>query len=308
MRRILLLLFSLSAIGFGCGKAEPRQEKTARREIAPPDGGQALALAEEFIRVAPSRDAGSDGAFAAAEWIAGQLRASGLDARIDSFEDIAPGGDTVFRNVIAEIPPPSPDAGWIVLLSHFDTKSGIPGFTGANDGASSTALLLCLASRIAGAGGDGRHGFVFAFLDGEECRVRYGKNDGLHGSRRLAAQLKEEARAVRAVVLLDMIGDRDLLVTIPRNGDRALTLKMLAAAESCGLRDFFKAGDGGVLDDHQPFLDAGFPAIDLIDFKYGSVPGANDYWHTSQDTIDKLSPESLETVGRVVVAFLAKID
>ncbi len=301
---------SLVSLSFGCNSAhdEQRAEKTARREILPPNGEQVLALTEEFIRVAPSRDAGSAGGLAAAEWIAGQLRSFGLDSRIDTFSDRVPGGAMTFHNVIAEFRPATSNAEWVVMLSHFDTKAGIPGFVGANDGASSTALLLKIAESVSKIGGDGKHAFIFAFTDGEECRVRYGRHDGLHGSRYLASRLKDEQRAIRAVVLLDMIGDRDLHVEIPRNGDQSLTLKMLSAAEKCGLRGYFGASDSGVLDDHQPFLDAGFPAIDLIDFKYGSMPGANDYWHTAEDTLDKLSAESLGNVGRVVVEFLNSLD
>ena len=278
----------------------------ARRPDAP-DGARAFANAAGLVEAVPSRDAGSDGARAAAEWIAGRLRDTGIATRIDEFDDDAPGGVKTFRNVVAELQPPKDGAGWIVILSHYDTKSGIPGFVGANDGASSVGLLIEMAARIGESNGDDRHGFLFACLDGEECRFRYGAHDGLHGSRHLARALKDEGRAVRAVVLLDMIGDRDLLVTIPRNGDLALTRLMLASADSCGLRDFFVAGDGGVLDDHQPFLDAGFPAIDLIDFRYGSLPGANDYWHTAEDTIDKISAESLDRVGRVVFEFIGRL-
>lgn len=298
------------AVAAGCAAENGRQPPRAAeaRQIAPPDGEAALELAAGLVAAAPSRDAGSAGASAAAEWIAGMLRERGLDPAVDAFSDIAPGGSIDLRNVTAEIPPPGQEAGWIVLLSHYDTKSGIPGFVGANDGASSTGLLLELAARLAESGGDGRHGFLFAFLDGEECKVRYGRNDGLHGSRRLARQLKDEGRAVKAVLLFDMIGDRDLLVTIPRNGDRGLTLRALKAAEACGMRGLVRPGDGAVLDDHQPFLDAGFPAIDLIDFSYGSRPGANDYWHTVEDTVDKLSAESLRRVGLIALELIRNLD
>jgi glutaminyl-peptide cyclotransferase len=146
-------------------------------------------------------------------------------------------------------------------------------------------------------------------VDGEECRLQFGPHDGLHGSRRLAGQLATPFRQpVRGVILLDMIGDRDLTVTLPANGTRQLTLLALEAARLVGARHQFRLSDSQILDDHQPFLDAGFPAVDLIDFSYGSAPGLNDYWHTAQDTTDKLSAASLTTMGQVVAEMLAQLD
>jgi hypothetical protein len=180
--------------------------------------------------------------------------------------------------------------------------SGVEGFVGANDSGSGVGLLLALAP-ILKAGTKERPSVMLAFLDGEECRLNYGPNDGLHGSRHLAAGLVATGRArdVRAMILLDMVGDRDLNVAIPRNGTPELISAVFKAAEANGVREKFSLAGNVVLDDHQPFLDAGMPAVDLIDFDYGSASGLNDYWHTPADTLDKLSPASLETVGRVVL-------
>ena len=93
-------------------------------------------------------------------------------------------------------------------------------------------------------------------------------------------------------------------MTLPPNGDARLTALVLDAATQEGARAKFGLAPGGILDDHQPFLDAGMPAVDLIDFIYGSAPGLNDYWHTDTDTLDKLSAESLQTIGRVVLRML----
>jgi Zn-dependent M28 family amino/carboxypeptidase len=145
-----------------------------------------------------------------------------------------------------------------------------------------------------------------AFLDGEECRRDYGPHDGLHGSRRLARDIVDRgvAERVQAVVVLDMIGDRNLKVMLPRNGTPSLMAAVLKAAATEQCRPVFTLHPGSVLDDHQPFLDAGMPAVDLIDFEYGSAPGRNDYWHTAGDTLDKLSADSLHLVGRVVIRLL----
>jgi Zn-dependent M28 family amino/carboxypeptidase len=227
--------------------------------------------------------------------------AAGLQPVADVFTEPDPrgGGTLAFRNVSASLP--GKTRKHILLLSHYDTKAGIGGgFTGANDGGSSTGLLLALARWFA-AQPDREATLTFAFLDGEECLVDYGPHDGLRGSRRLAAQIKAARTRIDAVILLDMVGDASLSLTIPANVDGRLMATLTQSAARLGLRDRVSRHAADMLDDHQPFLDLGFPAIDIIDFEYGSEPGLNDYWHTPQDTIDKLSDESLDAVGAIVI-------
>lgn len=250
------------------------------------------------------RDSGTPGAKRAAEWLSDRLRTVGVSARVDAFDDRWPNGTATFYNVIGEIPGRSDE--WVVLGSHFDTKAGMPpAFEGANDSGSSTGLLLELA-RILQSHAPLEHPVMVAFFDGEECRVRYGPHDGLHGSRRLARQLTtgEWARPVKAMILMDMIGDRDLTVTLPRNGDGDLLMAVFNAAKAEGVRDRFRLFKGAILDDHVPFMERGIPAVNLIDFEYGSAPGLNDYWHTADDRMEHISAESLQMVGRVVVRVL----
>ena len=132
----------------------------------------------------------------------------------------------------------------------------------------------------------------------------YDDRDGLHGSKNLARKLKKERRIVDAVIIIDMIGDKDLQLTIPSNSDPKLRffLQKSAKKESCEFVPF-----GYVLDDHVPFAEAGFPSIDLIDFYYGSAPYLNDYWHTSEDSLDKISAESLQKIGDVVLDMIRQI-
>ncbi len=150
---------------------------------------------------------------------------------------------------------------------------------------------------------------ILAFVDGEECRYEYGPNDGLHGSRHLAEQIAAAGLKdkVRAVIVLDMIGDRELAIRIPRNTSRALLKIAFRAAKEEGVRDTFGISREAVLDDHVPFLERGFEAINLIDFEFGSRPGLNDYWHTDADTMDKLSAQSLGLVGRVTLRMLEQL-
>jgi glutaminyl-peptide cyclotransferase len=287
----------------GCGMGDSGSPPAGRFPVDALNGDNALRETAEFVAIYP-RVSGTPGAMRAAEHIAARLRSVGWEARLDAFEDAAPGGPTTFVNVLAE----KKGAGnsWIVLGSHFDSKAGMPeGFQGANDSGSSTGLLIEMA-RVLAEHDDLPFHVMLAFLDGEECAVQYGPNDGLHGSRRLAAQLVESGRAqeVEAVVIVDMVGDRDLTVTLPRNNTPDLNAALLAAATRIGVRKHFGLYPGGILDDHVPFLDAGMRAADVIDFEFGTKPGRNDLWHTAGDTMETLSAESLEIVGRVVFDML----
>jgi len=140
--------------------------------------------------------------------------------------------------------------------------------------------------------------------------VEYGPKDGLHGSRRLAQQIYEAGGAplVEAVIVLDMIGDKNLNVTVPRNSTTRLVKELFFAAHEQKVRNKFSLGRGSILDDHVPFLIAGMPALLVIDFEFGSAPGLNDYWHTTEDTLDKLSVESLQTIGDVVLRMIENLQ
>jgi len=305
MKRLVLSGLLLCS---ACGRQEPVPAAAPREAASYPlsalKGEDALREASLFVALAGKPGLPPGGQRAA--WIKDQLAGMGVPAELDAFRDSSPGGIQAFTNVVVKFPGKQP--GVIILAAHHDLKTGIPSFVGANDSGSGVGLLLALAPILKGGAGTGPSVWL-AFLDGEECQVNYGPNDGLHGSRHMAAGLVEagQARQVTAFILLDMVGDRDLTVTIPRNGAPALMSRVFQAAEKCGVRGRFSLSDHAVLDDHQPFLDAGIPAVDLIDFDYGSSPGLNDYWHTSADTIDKLSADSLETVGRVVLQMLNQI-
>ena len=302
----LVAAASLAAAAFALPSCKPTAPAAALPDPARFQGEQALAEVRGFLAIGP-RDSGTDGARRGAEYLRDRLRALGVAAEIDEFREAAPGGTQVFRNVVGRIPGAGPDC--VVVACHYDTKTGIaPDFVGANDGGSGVGVELEIAALRRGAARPAPCEIQLAFVDGEECVREYGPHDGLHGSRRLAARLAAEGpERVRAVVVVDMIGDRDLTVTIPRNGTPALVSKVFAAAEAEGARTRFSWHPGGMLDDHVPFLDAGLPAVDLIDFEYGSAPGRNDYWHTREDTIDKLSAASLQTVGRVVVRVIDSV-
>ncbi len=308
MRAIWTVAAAL-ACAAGCGPApeKPAPAVEARTPAAiEVSGERALEEVRRFVELGP-KEPGTPGAEKAAIYLRDRLRELGVEADIQEFRDMTPVGELTFRNVRGRIPGTGERV--VLLGSHYDTKPGIEGFVGANDSGSSTGLLLELA-RALQANGPQPLGIEFAFFDGEESRQRYGPNDGFHGSRHWAEAMEADGTLsnLAAMILLDMVGDRDLTITIPRNGTPWLTALTFEAARAEGARDRFQLYPYTVSDDHEEFFARGVPAIDLIDFQFGSAPGKNDYWHTAQDTVDKLSAESLQIVGRVAARMVAEIS
>ena len=176
---------------------------------------------------------------------------------------------------------------------------------GANDGGSSTGLLLELA-RVLADKKDARD-YWFLFLDGEEAFVEWSTFDSTYGSRHLAQRWKNQGMVpkVRALILLDMIGDKDLDIWYETNSTQRLMDLVWATAKRIGQNSILSQTREPVGDDHIPFLDIGIPCVDIIDFNYGPQ---NSHWHTAADTLDKISPQSMEKVGRVVIAMLPALQ
>lgn len=261
-------------------------------------------LTGEFVKEHPCRDAGTSGGRSAARWLLGKASVQGGNVYQDSFKAMTPEGPRTFINLYCPFERKS-GAPWTVFVSHFDTKPGT-GCPGANDGGVTSCLLVQLVKRIFDDRGFDRN-VMFIWTDSEECVGGcYSDDDGFQGSKRAAEMLKEKQIEVEGVYVLDMLGDGNLNITIPANVSLELATNVVVAAKRLGLkRGQFASLDSSVKDDHVAFIDAGFKAIDLIDFEYGSKPGLNDYWHTSQDTPDKLSVDSILTVGRLVCEILS---
>ena len=242
-----------------------------------------------------------------------ELRASGLEPTREAFTAETPRGPVSFCNLIAEIPAPPLASGGpgpiVVLSAHYDTKWGMPfRFVGANDGGSETAVLLELARGLAAHGEALRVGFRIVFFDGEESVLpEWEGEDNCYGSRHHVRELQKSGLAarVKAMGLLDMVGDKDLKLTVEQNSDMKLQAAFIGAASRIGLQDHVGGHSQALLDDHIPFLEAGIPAVDLIDFQFGPE---NSWWHTKEDTLDKCSRKSLEAIGRIVLAGLPSVE
>ncbi|HUJ09895.1 MAG TPA: M28 family peptidase [Verrucomicrobiae bacterium] len=295
-RRYRLLVLSI-LFSFGCSSKPP-----------PPlqwnafDGHKAYEQVEKIVGFGP-RPSGSAALARSAAYIEQQLQSYGLTVEEQVFTAPTPYGPKQFRNIVAKtrIQHRGPDR-IIIVGSHYDTKlfTNIT-FVGANDGGSSTGALLEM-SRVAAQQPD----LWFVFFDGEEAMVEYSDKDGLWGSRFFVQELKREHQvgSIKAMVLLDMIGDKNLNVWVTGS----LVGPVFDASRAAGFRDYFDYRGNSILDDHVPFLQAGIPAVDLIDFEFGSAPGLNDYWHTDKDTLDKISPRSLEIIGKTTLRLLSLLQ
>ena len=279
----------LVAVAFGA--AGPAQ---ARREF---DGAAALRHVERLVALGP-RPAGSPEAAKARAYIEGELRAAGVETRVMAFDAATPHGRLPMANVIGILPGKRSDV--ILIGGHYDTK-WFPDirFVGANDGGSSTALLLQLARELAKPPRE--FTYWITFFDGEEARVSWTSEDSLYGSRHLAAELIRTARLPRAVIVVDMIGDRDLGIRKEGASASWLTDIVWETARRLGHGRHFLNDVMPVEDDHAPFLRAGVPSTLLIDFDYPP-------WHTAGDTLDKVSARSLAIVGEVVRDALPAVE
>ena len=270
------------------------------------DSARAFLLLKECAAIGP-RNSGSSGAKANVDFISNQLKLFKVPFKLEKWQENTPRGKIEFCNVIADITGKKKDK-FILIGCHYDTKilSSTPNFEGANDGASGVGLLLAMIESIKKHPQIPPVNLKFVFFDGEECIIEYSENDGLYGSRYLAKKLKQsgELSQCLAVVILDMIGDKDLNVSIPAGSNKQLADKLLEIASAQQASAHFNWHDMDITDDHTPFQKLGIPAIDIIDFEFGP---ANRYWHTSADTVDKTSPESLKTVGNATLRLIWEI-
>lgn len=316
-RLCLALLFLASTLlSSGCRNPTQVNQNGAQPSPSPTpvsafDGQRAFEHVRKQVEFGP-RPAGSTELAKTKDYIVGQLHSFGLTVTTDEFSPQTPFGIRKMVNVTAELPGESGDV--IIISSHYDTKLYKDfSFVGANDAGSSTGALLELARILAASGKKPRFTYWFVFFDGEEafceewdeCKNN-GEPDNTYGSRRFVAQLieKKEKERVRAMILLDMVGYKELVF----GRELDLSTKWLidvvwGAAQDLGYgQKFLQRDEGCGSDDHEPFLKAGIESVDII--QLSTYP----HWHTKEDTLDKISPESLKIVGDVVMFSLPRIE
>lgn len=273
------------------------------------DGERAFNHLKTLVSFGP-RIPGTPGMEKARGFLRKELESYGLKVEEDRFSVETEKGKVELVNLIATLPGKSKNS--ILLASHYDTKNiGEPACPGANDGASSSGLLLELSRQLA-ATKPLSLTLRFVFFDGEESFGHWSPTDGLHGSRHLAETWKArgEIASVHAMILLDMVGDKDLTVYRESISSTWLVEAFRKAAKELGHGSYFFQEQGSYEDDHRPFLKENVPSIDLIDASYGPAHsnGFGAYWHTAEDTADKCSAKSLQIVGDVTLLALRKIE
>ncbi len=281
----LVVLVATDNLPFASDDANGAAAAVPRPKLNRFDGQAAMRSVRRQVALGP-RPAGS----AASRRLAKRIRGALPNGRFQA----VPGG---LRNVVGVVRGRDPSRR-VVVGAHYDTKDK-PGFVGANDGASGTAILTRLARTIPPR--RIRPTVVFIAFDGEESPRgtpdRQFAQRGLRGSK-VAAPGQASAEAM---VLLDFVGERNLRIPREQGSDPELWRKLRAAARRAGVGSVFPAAEsGGVIDDHVPFIRAGVPSIDLIDFDFPC-------FHRTCDDLSRISPRSLDAVGETVHELLATL-
>lgn len=273
--------------------AAPSPEKTAGF-----DGQKSFDHVKKLVEIGP-RPPASRGIHEAQEYILGQLRGFGCTVEEDNFGASTPIGKVQMKNLLVKIAGTSPSV--VVLATHYDTKMQ-DNFVGADDGGSSTGLMMELARLFCGR--KNALTIWIAFFDGEEA-FRHWDNDtdSTFGSREMAAKLAAsgDLKRIKAFLLADIVGSRNLRIRRESNSTPWLTDLVWSTAGRLGYGKIFVSEQSAIEDDHLAFLKRKVPCVDVIDLE---IP----YWHTNEDTLDKLSPSSLAIVGHVFVESVGELQ
>jgi glutaminyl-peptide cyclotransferase len=321
MRQWRIAVLTLCLLPFSCTQAkntaglnpnvmpESASAMTQARDLPPGpvpkfDANRAFRYVKEIVAFGP-RPIGSENHRKVEDYILSHLK--GDSVAEDAFTIQTTEGKFPVRNLIVKFP--GTEDGIVVIASHYDTNYPLRDtpYVGANDGASSSALLLEMANQLRGKKREG-HSVWLLWDDAEESmRLPWYDPESLYGVRHLAEKWQADGtlKNIKAFLLEDMIGDADLHIERETNSTPWLEDMIYRAATALGYQSHFFARTSQIEDDHVPFLERGVPCADLIDFEYGYN---NVFWHTPQDTVDKLSPQSLEIVGTVTLETVQMLD
>lgn len=301
MRFIMAAVFVIASTG--CVSAQS-EEATPSPQVTF-DSARAFEHLKQIVAIGP-RPAGSPGAQKTRDYIKAQMKALGIETKEQAFEADTPVGSVKMVNLIATIPGAS-SSGRLIIAGHYDTKLFEEfEFVGANDAGSSTAFLIELARVLK----DRKNALPIEllFLDGEEAYGPDWNTGNTWGSRHYVLEAATDAaslKSIKAMILIDMVADKQLTIKRDENSTPWLNDVIWSAARKLNRPEFAEATTL-IEDDHLPFLRAGIPAVDIIDLEYPDE--TMRYWHTEEDTLDKVSAESMQVVGDVLLAALPAIE
>lgn len=268
------------------------------------DGKRAYAQVAKQVSFGP-RPSGSPAIAKTQDYILAELKSYGCTAEVDSFSADTPAGRLPMKNILVKIPGEKP--GVILLGTHYDTKR-LENFVGADDAGSSTGVMLELARVLCSQ--HGRYAVWIAFFDGEEAvRQQWQDPDNCYGSREMAARfaISGDLTKIKAFLLADIVGTRTPHFKRETYSTKALVDLVWGIAKKLGYGSIFVDESSTVEDDHQSFLKRRIPSVDVIDLDNG--PGGDVYyWHTQQDTLDKISPKTLAIVGHVFLESVKELQ
>jgi len=261
------------------------------------DGKRAFAHVAKQVAFGP-HPSGSQANAQAQAYILSELSSYGCIAGIDPFNAQTPAGPIAMKNILVKVPGDKPAI--LLLGTHYDTKK-LDNFVGADDGGSSTAVMLELARLLCAQ--HSPYQVWIAFFDGEEAVQQWSDTDSRYGSRQMSAKLtmSGDLPKVKAFLLADIVGTRNLRFKRESNSTKSLTDLVWTTAAKLGYSSVFVRDETPIEDDHLSFLKRGVPCVDVIDLE---IP----YWHTPQDTLDKISSKSLAIVGHVFVETIKQLE
>ena len=308
-------MICLALVGCGDKGATPSQAASSASASAPVqvppappasatggfDGQQAYQYVADIVAIGP-HSAGTDGNKRVQQYIIGKLQSFGCMVDEEPFSSGTPIGTVAMKNIVAKAPGASPDI--LLFTTHYDSKL-LPNFVGADDGGSSTGVMLEFARLVC----QRKNALTvwIAFFDGEEAfNPDWQDPDNTYGSREMAARmaLSGDLKRIKAFLLADLVGSYGLRLRRESYSTPWLTDLVWNTAKGLGYGNIFVSAEAPIEDDHQSFLKRKVPAVDLVRCCNDEIP----YWHTSADTLDKIDPRSLAAVGHVLIATLPVLE
>ncbi len=328
-------LFAGAATILSCSPPAATSQASPAADTSPPpaappadqtggfDGQRAYQHVAAMVAFGP-HSAGTDGDRKVQDYLIAQLKTFGCPVDEEDFHASTPVGSVAMKNIVVKIPGASP--GILLYASHYDSAPSdgegnlLPDFVGADDGGSSTGVLLEFARLVCAR--KNAMTIWLAFLDGEEAFRVWSATDSTYGSRELAARmaLSGDLARLKAMLLVDMVGNYSLQLRREGNSTSWLADLVWSRATQVGHQDVFvPQTSGGIEDDHLLFIARKIPALDIIEYDDSPSSDARGhriannsvfppYWHTDDDTLDKVSPRSLAVVGHVLIASLPDLE